>query len=267
MEAVRDKFGRPMERERDGHTGGGQLFVGRRAIDYEAGLLTEKGHNSNYLAFRPANLFMRVLGDDVLGLNDALFAFRGRAVDLLLVFDDDGVQAHYGELNRRFEVVRDRLQALTEYCNKGFDRLLDEALELAQLWTDRREEAGEDAVAGMKAFGPLGPDVYETVRQRNVDEGVLTELGSEQGYVAFKSCPFYGRVVGEIAYTFNDALRRVEGRTPQYIQEGLVKEVRRYYVDLMTGMKLLRGEMGDVTAFCSGRVEAAHAAQGDDAAE
>ena len=257
MEAVRDKFGRPMERERDGHTGGGQLFVGRRAVDFEAGLLSEKGHGSNFLAFRPSNLFMRVLGDDVLGLNDALFEFRCRAVDQLLVLDDDGLQTHYGELNRRFEVVRDRLQALTDYCNKGFDRLLDEALEMAQKWVEQKAEVGNDGATGMKALGPLGPDVYAAVRQRNVEEGVLTELGSEQGYVAFKACPFYGRVVGEIVYTLNDSLRRVEGRTPQYIQEGLVKEVRRYYVDLIMGMKLLRGEMNEVVAFCRAGVEAA----------
>ena len=260
MEAVSDtppRFGRPMERERDGHTGGGQLFVGRRKIDFEAGLLSEKGHDNNYLAFRPSNLFMRVLGDDVLRLNDALFEFRGRAVDQLLMLDDDGLQAHYGELNRRFELVRDRLQALTEYCNKGFDRLLEEALEMAEGWAEQTTEAGEDGTSGMKAFGPLGPDVYEAVRQRNVDEGVLTELGSEQGCVAFKACPFYGRVVGEVVYTFNDALRRVEGRTPQYIQEGLVKEVRGYYVGLMRGMKLLRGEMDEVVTFCRGGVEVA----------
>ena len=257
MEAARDKFGRPMERERDGHTGGGQLFVGRRAVDFEAGVLTEKGHGGNYLAFRPSNLFMRVLGDDVLGLNDALFEFRGRAVDQLMVMDDDGLQGHYGELSKRSEVVRDRIQVLTEYCNKGFDRLLEDALELAQAWTGQKAEGGEDGSTGMKAFGPLGPDVYGTVRQRNVEEGVLTEPGSEQGYVAFKACPFYGRVVGEIVYTFNDALRRVEGRTPQYIQEGLVKEVRRYYVDLMMGMKLLRGEMDEVVTFCRAGVEAA----------
>ena len=259
MEAVSDtppRFGRPMERERDGHTGGGQLFLVRRETDFESGLLSQKGYSNNCLAFRPSNLFMRVLGDDVLRLNDALFEFRGQAVEQLMMFDDDGLQAHYGELNRRFELVRDRLQALTEYCNKGFDRLLDEALETAEGWAGQTE-VGEAGLEAMKAFGPLGPDVYEAVRQRNVDEGVLTELGSEQGYVAFKSCPFYGRVVGEVVYTFNDALRRVEGRTPQYIQEGQVKEVRRYYVGLMRGMKLLRGEMEDVVTFCRGGVEAA----------
>ena len=257
MDAVRNKFGRPMERQLDGHKGGGQLFEVQRVTDFEAGFLSEKGRDNNFLVFRPANVFMRVLGDDVLGLNDALIEFRERNVDLLLFFDDDALQAHYGELNRRFEVVRDRLQALVEYCNKGFDRLLEEALEMAQLWVEQKEGVGEDGGEGMKAFGPLGPDVYEAVRQRNLEEGVLTELGSEQGYVAFKSCPFYGRVVGEIVYTFNDALRRVEGRTPQYIQEGLVKEVRRYYVGLMMGMKLLRGEMGEVVTFCRAGVEAA----------
>ena len=77
----------------------------------------------------------------------------------------------------------------------------------------------------MKSFGPLGPDVYAAVRQRNVEEGVLTEAGSAEGFVAFRSCPFYGRVVGEIVYTLNDALRRVEDRTPQYIAGGQVEAV------------------------------------------
>ena len=260
MEAVSEtpaRFGRPMERERDGHTGGGQLFLVRRETDFERGLLSERGRDGNYLAFRPSNLFMRVLGDDVLRFNDALFAFRDQSIDQLVAFDDDALQAHYGELNRRCEVVRDRLQALVEYCNKGFDRLLDEALEMAEKWTGQQPEGGEDGRAAMKAFGPLGPEVYEAVRKRNVDEGVLTEQGCEQGYVAFKSCPFYGRVVGEIVYTFNEALRRVEGRNAQYIQEGQVKDVRQYVVGLMRGMKLLRAEMEEVVIFCRAGVEAA----------
>ena len=235
----------------------GSCSKSARATDFAAGLLNEKGRDDHFLVFRPANIFMRVLGDDVLGLNDALNDFRERNVDLLLVLDDDEVETHYGELNRRFEVVRDRLQALVEYCNKGFDRLLEEALEMAQLWVEQKDGVGEDGGEGMKAFGPLGPDVYEAVRQRNLDEEVLTELGSKQGYVAFKPCPFYGRVVGEIVYSLNDAIRRVEGRTPQYIQEGKVKDVRRYYVGLMMGMKLLRGEMGEVVTFCRADVVAA----------
>lgn len=255
METTRDnqnRFGRPMDRERDGHGGGGQLFVLRREGDFERGLLSEKGHDNNYLTFRPSNMFMRLLGDDVFRLNDALFEFRGQAVEHLLSFDDEGLQGYYAELNKRFEVIRDRLFVLTEYCNKGFVGAFDESLEMAEGWaTEGPEDSGEGS-ADVKAFGPAGPDVYEAMRQRNLDEGVLTESGSEQGYVAFQSCPFYGRVVGEIVYTFNDALRRVEGRTPQYIAGGQVENVRRYYVGLIRGMKPLRGEMEEVVRFCRG---------------
>ena len=251
------RFGRPMERERDGHTGGGQLFLMRRETDFQRGVLSEKGYNGNYLAFRPSNLFMRVLGDRVFRLNGALFEFRGQSVDQLLVSDDDALQAHYGELNRRAEVVRDRIEVLIEYCNKGFDRMLDDAQAMAEEWARQTPGAGEDSQAAENAFDAPGADVYEAARQRNVDEGVLTEPGRDQGYVAFKSCPFYGRVVGEIVYTLNEALRRVEGRTPQYIQEGQVKEVRRYVTGLMSGMKLLRGEMEEVVRFCADGIRTA----------
>ena len=257
MEVVRDKFGKPMERERDGHTGGGQLFMVRRESALQAGVLSTKGHGENYLAFRPSNFFMRMLGDDVLRLNEALFEFRGQGIEHLLLLDDDSLAAHYGELKRRFEVVRDRVAGLVDYCNKGFDGLFEEAQEIAAGWVG---ESGGDAGGGdqeMKSFGPLGPDAYAAVRQRNVDEGVLTETGSAEGYVAFRSCPFYGRVVGEIVYTLNDALRRVEDRTPQYIAGGQVEAVRGFYVGLMRGMKPLRGEMDDALTFCRGNVEAA----------
>ena len=42
---------------KDGHTGGGQLFLVRRETDFESGLLSQKGYDNNYLAFRPSNLF------------------------------------------------------------------------------------------------------------------------------------------------------------------------------------------------------------------
>ena len=47
---------------------------------------------------------MRVLGDDVLRLNEALFEFRGQGIEHLVVMDDDSLAEHYGELKRRFEV-------------------------------------------------------------------------------------------------------------------------------------------------------------------
>ena len=252
MEAGNDKFGRPMERERDGHTGGGQLFMVRRESALQAGVLSAKGHSGNYLAFRPSNFFMLVLGDDVLRLNEALFEFRAQGVEHLVLMDDDSLAEHYGELKRRFEVIRDRVARVVEYCNKGFDGLFEDAQEIAAGW---EAEAGEEAAAGaqeMKSFGPLGPDAYASVRQRNVEEGVLTESGSAEGFVAFRSCPFYGRVVGEIVYTLNDALRRVEDRTPQYIAGGQVEAVRRFYVGLMRGMRPLRSGMDAALAFCRG---------------
>ena len=257
MEPGNEKFGRPMERERDGHTGGGQLFMVRRESALHAGVLTAKGHSDNYLAFKPSNFFMRMLGDDVLRLNDALFEFRGQGVEHLVLMDDVSLAEHYGELKRRFEVIRDRVAGVVEYCNKGFDGSFEDAEEIATGWVT---ESGEEATAGaqeMKSFGPLGPDVYASMRQSNVDEGILTEAGSAEGFVAFRSCPFYGRVVGEIVYTLNDALRRVEDRTPQYLAGGQVEAVRRFYVGLMRGMKPLRSGMDEVVMFCRAGVGAA----------
>ena len=265
MESTRNnhgKFGRPMDRELAGYAGGGQLFVLRRTGDFERGLLSEKGHNNNYLAFKPSGMFMRLLGDDVLRLNAALFHFRGQAVERLMLFDDERLRAHNGELNQRFEAVRDRLGSLTAYCNKGFERLLDEAQEMAEGWAAELSEGEENGLSEAKLFGPSGPDVYEAVRRQNREEGVLTETGSDEGYVAFRSCPLYGRVVGEIVYTLNDALRRVEDRTGLYTMEGLhdqgqLLRVRRFYAGLMRGMKLLRRELDEAAAFCRSEVGAA----------
>ena len=262
METGNDKFGRPMERGRDGHTGGGQLFMVRRESLLQAGVLSAKGHGDNYLAFRPSNFFMRILGDDVLRLNEALFAFRGQGVEHVVLMDDDSLSAHYGELKRRMEAIRDRVAGLVDYCNKGFDGRFDEAREMAAGWA---AESGGDVADGtqeMKSFGPLGPDVYESVRRRNLEEGVLTEAGSTEGFVAFRSCPFYGRVVGEIVFTLNDALRRVEDRTPQHIAGGQVEAVRRFYVGLMRGMKPLRSGMEEAVTFCSGSMDSVGAAAG-----
>ena len=154
------------------------------------------------------------------------------------------------------------MAVLVEYCNKGFDGLFDDAQEMAGQWVAGAGDDAGGASREMKSFGPLGPDSYDSVRQRNLDEGVLTEAGSAEGFVAFRSCPFYGRVVGEIVYTLNDALRRVEDRTPQYIAGGQVEIVRRYYVGLMRGMKPLRAEMDDALKFCRGNAHEAVAIAG-----
>ena len=250
METTRDNhspYGRPMDREGDGHVGGGQLFAVRREAHLARGLLSEKGHNDNYVIFRPSDMFISALGDDVLRFNDALFEFRGQVVKHLFVLDAEGLQGHYGELNRRVEVVRDRLLNLTAYCHKGFDGLFEEALEGVDDPGDAGAEEGGEDHAG----------VFEALRQRNVDDGILTELGRDRGYVGFQSCPLYGRVVGEIIYTLNDALRRMQDRTSYYVMGAdleYVKLVKRYYQVLGKDIKALRSELAQVVEFCVQKV-------------
>ena len=108
-----------------------------------------------------------------------------------------------------------------------------------------------------EALGDADDDVFETVRERNVAEGILTELGRERAYVGFQSCPLYGRVVGEIIYTLNDALCRMQDRTSFYLMGAeleLVKLVDRYYEVLKKDMRVLRGELEEVVEFCRRKV-------------
>ena len=79
------------------------------------------------------------------------------------------------------------------------------------------------AAAAVFAAGPDDADMFETLRQRNVEQGILTDFGRGQGCAAFQPCPFYGRFMGEIAYTLNDALRRVEGLTSYYVVDATAR--------------------------------------------
>ena len=60
--------------------------------------------------------------------------------------------------------------------------------------------------------------------------------------------------MGEIAYTLNDALRRVEGLTSYYVVDGNGEVLRRYYLELRTGMTALRGDLEGIIAFCKRKV-------------
>ena len=236
-----------------GYVGGGELFIFRREGDFDRGLLSEKGYKNNYLAFRPSNLFMLVLGDDVFRLNDALFEFRGQAKHVLFLGGEQ-LREHYAELDKRIEVVRDRLLALTTCCHKGFEGLYEEALEDMD-WTvsgDGNSAEGEEAEKGFVEKG--GCDVFEALRQRNVEDGILTDMGREQDFVALQSCPFYGRLVGEIIYTFNEALRRMEDRSSLYLAGGGNELVERYYWGVVKGMRPLRDDLERVIEFCKQKV-------------
>ena len=267
MEAARSsstRFGRPMHRDRRGHEGGGQLFIARRERDFTRGLLSDMGHSNDYLVFQPSGFFVRVLGDGVLRLNEALSGFRGQAVDHVLLLEGDDLSAHYADLDSRIEEVRDRVFDLTEYCNKGFDGQFREALEGVEAAAgEGAQGAAEPETAGSEAAEvpaavvgarPANVDVFEALRQRNVEQGILTDFGREQGCVAFQPCPFYGRFMSEIAYTLNDALRRMEGQTSYYIVDGNGEVLRRYYLELQNGMTALRGDLEGIIAFCKRKV-------------
>ena len=259
------RHGRPMQRKRRGHEGGGQLFIARRQRDFTRGLLSEKGYSNDYLVFRPSGLFVRGLGDGVLRLNDAFSDFRGQAVDHVLLLGGDDMQAHYAELERRIQAVRDRVFDLTAYCNKGFDGRFQEALEGVEGvaadgadGTAAAESTGKPGAEGAAVVGArpddTDVDVFEALRRHNVEQGILTDLGRDQGYVAFQPCVFYGRFMSEIAYTFNDALRRMEGQTSYYIVDGQGEAVRQYYGELGNGLAALRRDLDDIIDFCQRRV-------------
>ena len=260
------RFGRPMYRDRRGHEGGGQLYIARRERDFTRGLLSEMGHSNDYLVFQPSGFFVRVLGDGVLRLNAALSDFRGQALDHVLSLEGEALQAHYAELEARIEETRDRLFDLTEYCNKGFDGQFREALEGTEAAAAEASEGSAEpesgtvqpvsssAAADVFAVGPGDADVFAGLQRRNVEQGILTDFGREQGCVAFQPCPFYGRFMSEIAYTLNDALRRMEGQTAYYIIDGNGEVLRRYYLELNNSMAGLRGDLDGIIAFCRRKV-------------
>ena len=220
------------------------------------------GHSNDYLVFQPSGFFVRVLGDGVLRLNEALSEFRGQALEHVIALDSEALRAHYGELERRIEATRDRLFDLTAYCNKGFDGQFGEALE--GIAADEVEAPGaspepvgetvqpasslESAV--VLDEGPGDADAFEALRRRNVEQGIMTDFGRDQGCVAFQPCPFYGRFMSEIAYTLNDALRRMEGQTAFYIVDGNGEVLRRYYLELKNSMAALRRDLDGIIAFC-----------------
>ena len=85
-------------------------------------------------------------------------------------------------------------------------------------------------------------DVFDALRRHHFDQGILTELGRDQGCVAFQPSPFFGRFLGEIVYSLNDALRRLEGTTSYYVMSGDGEALQNYYLGL--GKRPGRGRQG-----------------------
>ena len=156
---------------------------------------------------------------------------------------------------------------LTEYCNKGFDGQFQEAMD-GVVAVPADETAGlpgpvtqgnepthdSEAESGVVGGRAADVDVFEALRQRNVEQDILTDFGREQGFVAFQPCPFYGRFMSEIAYTLNDALRRMEGQTSYYVVDGNGDVLGRYYRELKGGMAALHHDLEGIIAFCGRQV-------------
>ena len=266
MEATRDNASRlgVAFRERPGHGGAASLFTSRRHRQFVGGLLTEEGYQANYVLFQPSRLFARTVGDGVLRLNHALYGFRDLAADHVMFLEKDRLEAYYGELDHCVEKVRDRLAGLVAYCGKGYDGEFTEALEgvassvpeaTGHLSEAEEKEAGQqgrqpDGPTEAPAAGPDDPDAFEALRETAEEQGILTELGRREGWVAFRPCPFYGRFLGDIAYTLNDALLRVERRTSFFIASGNGEVLRQYYEALEKELTALHGDLKGVMDFC-----------------
>ena len=271
METTRvNTSGSPMHRDAPGRQGGGRLFYSRRERDLARGLLSARGHGNDYLVFQPAKYFMRILGDRVLRLNEALSEVRSRGAELIPSVGVARLQAHYAELDRLIEAARDKLAALTTYCNKGFEGRFKEALEetepAASTVPDTPDESGERAAAAVQPSDASdtyvamatdrtdGPDVFGALRQRHFDQGILTEFGRDQGCVAFQPSPFFGRFLGEIAYSLNDALRRLEGNTSYYVMSGDGDTLQNYYLGLEASLTEIAGDLDGIIAYCKRKV-------------
>ena len=269
METTRvNTSGSPMHRDAPGRQGGGRLFYSRRERDLARGLLSARGHGNDYLVFQPAKYFTRILGDRVLRLNEALSEVRSQGAELIPSLGVARLQAHYAELDRLIEATRDKLADLTDYCNKGFEGRFREVLEGTETGAsvpDIPDESGEPETAAVQpsdssdtyvAAAPARTttDVFDALRQRHFDQGILTEFGRDQGCVAFQPSPFFGRFLGEIAYSLNDALRRLEGNTSYYVLSGDGDTLQNYYQGLEDSLGEIARELDGIIAWCKRKV-------------
>ena len=270
MERIRiNPVASPMQRDVLARQGGGRLFYLRRERDLACGLLSARGHGNDYLVFQPSRYFVRILGDRVLRLNEALSEVRGQGAELIPSVGVARLQAHYAELDRLIEAARDRLAGLIDYCNKGYTGHFREALEgiaAGASVPDPTDESGEagttagqpsDAVQAPVAAAAAkvdGAAIFDALRQRHVNQGILTEYGRDQGCVAFQPSPFFGRFMGEVAYSLNDALRRLEGNTSYYVMCGDGDILQNYYLEMEGSLAAVGRHLDGIIGWCGRKV-------------
>ena len=263
--------GSAMHRDELARQGGGRLFHLRRERDLARGLLSARGHANDYLVFQPSTYFSRVLGDRVLRLNVALSDVRERGPELIASVGVDRLQAHYSELELLIEAARDRLGVLIQYCHKGSAGRFREALEGGESdsrsgGSDASEESGARETGQLPATEPLDGDVgaavadttanaFDALRQRHLEQGILTELGRDQACIAFQPSQFFGRFLGEIAYSLNDALRGLEGNTSYYVMSGDGDTLRHFYQGLEGALAELGADLDGIIDYCRRKVD------------
>jgi len=259
-----------MQRDELARQGGGRLFHLRRERDLARGLLSARGHGNDYLVFQPSIYFSRVLGDRLLRLNAALCDVREQGAELMPSVGVDRLHAHYGELEQLIEAARDRLAALIRYCHKGSAGRFGEAFEGFESGSGTDESdtsiepgaeetgpapttASSDTSTGAAAAGTAA-GVFDALRQRHFEQGILTEFGRDKACVAFQPSQFFGRFLGEIAYSLNDALRRLEGNTAYYVLCGDGNALQRYYLRLEGDLAKLGADLDGIIACCIRKV-------------
>ena len=247
-----------MNRDGLGREGGGRLFVNRRQRDWSRGLLSNMGNHNEYLVFQPSNYFTRILGERVVRLNDALHAVREESAELISSVGFGKVQAHYAEIHKRVEAAREKMAVLIEYCNKGVEGRFKEGLEEMVLPESgaqgEKKEATVQAPDSSDAARMDGAAVFGILRERHFKQGILTELGRDQGCVAFQPLSFCGRFMGEVFYSLNDALRRLEAQTSYFVLVADGKTQENYYRNLEEGLERTGGDLEAIWTCCQRQV-------------
>ena len=272
METTRiNPVGSAMHRDELARQGGGRLFHLRRERDLARGLLSARGHANDYLVFQPSTYFSRVLGDRVLRLNKALSDVRGQGVELIGTVGVDRLQAHYSELEVLVEAARDRLAAVIKYCHKGSSGRFKEAMEGGESdsgsrVSDESEDSGARETGRLPASESVDGDVgaavadttanvFDALRRRHLEQGILTEFGRDQACVAFQPSQFFGRFLGEIAYSLNDALRGLEGNSSYYVMSGDGDTLRQFYQGLEGALAKLGADLDGIIDYCRRKVD------------
>ena len=211
MERIRiNPVASPMQRDVLARQGGGRLFYLRRERDLACGLLSARGHGNDYPGVPSRQrYFVRIIGDRLLRLNEALSDVRGQGAELIPSVGGRQAAsalrgtgpAHRGgprPAGRPDRLLQQGLHGPFPgspggHCG-GAPRCRDPTDESGEAGTTAGQPS--DAVQAPAAAKVDGAAIFDALRQRHVNQGILTEYGRDQGCVAFQPSPFFGALHG-----------------------------------------------------------------------